>query len=80
MTAMACFAYDFLSRRERKMKKYSHELTLTNMLTDSMVQAAMAADRVDPRELASMLARVAKTLPPSPALRPECIAQMISAN
>jgi len=62
------------------MKKYGYELTLTNMLTDSMVQAAMAADRVDPQELATMLATVAKTLPPSPVHRSERIAQLICAN
>jgi len=62
------------------MKKYSHELTLTNMLTDSMVQAAMAADRVDPQQLATMLATVAQTLHPPRAHRSERIAQMMSSN
>jgi hypothetical protein len=49
-----------------KMKHLCHEPTLTNMLTDPMVRSVMAADRVDPQELAAMLAAVAKTLKPSP--------------
>jgi hypothetical protein len=63
---MACSAHGYLSKRERTMKKHSYELTLTNLLTDSMVQTAMAADRVDPQELAIMLATVARTLHPAP--------------
>ena len=44
------------------MNRPQQELTLTNVLSDPMVQLAMAADRVNPRELAAMLAGVAKTL------------------
>jgi hypothetical protein len=48
------------------MKHAGQELTLTNMLTDPMVRTVMAADRVDPQELAAMLAGIAETLRPSP--------------
>jgi hypothetical protein len=44
------------------MNRPQQELTLANILTDPMVQMAMAADRVNPRELAVMLANVAKVL------------------
>ena len=44
------------------MNRPQQELTLTNVLSDPMVQLAMAADRVNPRELAAMLAGVAKAL------------------
>jgi hypothetical protein len=65
---------------ERKMKRSFHELTLTNVLTDPMVQTVMAADRVDPQELAAMLAAVAATLKPSPSRWPERAAQLLCAN
>jgi hypothetical protein len=48
------------------MKHAGQELTLTNMLTDPMVRTVMVADRVDPQELAAMLAGIAETLRPSP--------------
>jgi hypothetical protein len=48
------------------MKQLCHKQTVTNMLTDPMVRSVMDADRVDPQELAVMLAAVAKTLKPSP--------------
>jgi hypothetical protein len=44
------------------MNRPQQELTLANVLTDPMVQIAMAADRVNPLELAAMLAGVAKVL------------------
>jgi hypothetical protein len=44
------------------MNRPQQELTLANVLSDPMVQIAMAADRVNPRELAAMLASVAQTL------------------
>ncbi len=40
-------------------------LTLNNVLSDPMVRSAMAADRVDPQQLAAMLASVAETLAPA---------------
>jgi hypothetical protein len=48
------------------MKQSSYELTLTNAFTDPMVRTVMAADRVDPTELAAMLAAMAQTLQRSP--------------
>jgi hypothetical protein len=48
------------------MQRSYNELTLSNALTDPMVRAVMAADHVDPQELATMLAAIASTLQPSP--------------
>jgi hypothetical protein len=67
------------STMERKMKQSYHELTLANVLTDPMVRTAMAADRVDPQELAAMLAAVAQTLKCSPPRWHERAAQLICA-
>jgi hypothetical protein len=61
------------------MKQFCHELTLTNMLTDPMVRTVMAADRVDPQELATMLAGIAETLKPPPPWDPPA-AQFVCAN
>jgi hypothetical protein len=44
------------------MNRPPQELTLTNVLADPMVKIAMAADDVNPRELAAMLACVAEKL------------------
>jgi hypothetical protein len=56
------------------MNQPQQELTLANVLSDPMVQLVMAADRVNPRELAAMLAGVAQTMrhsrPQSRDLRP----------
>ncbi|MEA2928597.1 MAG: hypothetical protein QOG38_1025 [Hyphomicrobiales bacterium] len=62
------------------MKQSCHELTLTNVLADPMVRTVMAADRVDPQELAAMLAAVAQTLKPSSQRLPERVAQFICTN
>jgi hypothetical protein len=48
------------------MKQSSYELTLTNVLADPMIRTVMAADRVDPHELATMLAAMAQTLQYAP--------------
>ena len=48
------------------MQRSYNELTLSNALADPMVRAVMAADRVDPQELAAMLTAIASTLWPSP--------------
>jgi hypothetical protein len=66
-------------KAEQKMKQFCHELTLTNMLTDPMVRTVMAADRVDPQELATMLAGIAETLKPPPRWHPPA-AQFVCAN
>ncbi len=38
------------------------ELTLSNVLSDPIVRAAMAADGVDPRQFAAMLGDIARKL------------------
>lgn len=50
------------------MQRSYNELTLSNALSDPMVRTVMAADRVDPQELAAMLAAIASTLQPSPPI------------
>ena len=40
----------------------NRELTLTELLDDPMIQAVMAADRVDPAELKAVLVVLAHTL------------------
>ena len=60
------------------MKHAGQELTLTNMLTDPIVRTLMAADRVDPQELAAMLAGIAETL--SPSREHQCTAQLTCAS
>ena len=62
------------------MKQFCRELTLTNMLTDPMVRTVMAADRVDPQELATMLAGIAKTVSYSAASRSGGLAQRSAAE
>jgi hypothetical protein len=54
--------FAFTSKGEIKMNRPQQELTLANVLTDPMVRLAMAADHVNPRELAAMLAGVATVL------------------
>jgi hypothetical protein len=55
------------------MQRSYSELTLSNALSDPMVRTVMAADRVDPQELAVMLAAIASTLRPSPpTAQPGC--------
>lgn len=44
------------------MNRPQQELTLANVLADPMVRLAMAADHVNPREFAAMLANVATVL------------------
>jgi hypothetical protein len=46
---------------ELPMSRCSPELTLKDALSDSIVQAVMAADGVDPREFEANLRDVAKT-------------------
>jgi len=52
------------------MKLSCRELNLNTALSDPMVRSVMAADRVDPQELAAMLAAVARTLRHSPPRLP----------
>jgi hypothetical protein len=46
----------------REERDSYREPTLDEMLSDSIVEAVMQADAVDPEELGVMLARVARTL------------------
>ena len=56
--------------------KHYQPLTLQNVLSDPMVQTAMAADGVDPEELAAMLAGVARTLTASRGRASACFARL----
>jgi hypothetical protein len=56
--------------RRNKMKGHfmrpeSQELTLRSALSDPLIRTLMAADRVDRRELESMLLRIAEKVAPS---------------
>ncbi len=43
------------------MNWYQHEPTLEDILSDSIIEAAMKPDGVDPHQLAAMLKEVGKT-------------------
>ncbi|MGA8494690.1 MAG: hypothetical protein WB764_04365 [Xanthobacteraceae bacterium] len=47
------------------MRPESQELTLRSALSDPLIRTLMAADRVDRRELESMLLRIAEQVTPS---------------
>jgi hypothetical protein len=47
--------------KEIPMFRCSPELTLNDVLSDSLVQAMMAADGVDPHELEATLREIART-------------------
>lgn len=57
------------------MKQSRRELNLNTALSDPMVRIVMAADRVDPQELAAMLTAVARSLQRSPPPLSERVAQ-----
>ena len=44
------------------MKAPCHDMTLDELLDDSLTQAVMTADRVDPSQLATMLRSVAQAI------------------
>jgi hypothetical protein len=46
------------------MRPESQELTLRSALSDPLIRTLMAADRVDRRELESMLLRIAEQVTP----------------
>jgi hypothetical protein len=50
-----------LSWKSRAGRTYVEEPTLAEALADPLVRAVMAADRVDPGKLESMLVSVART-------------------
>jgi hypothetical protein len=64
-----------MHRRNKKghfMRPESQELTLRSALADPLIRILMAADRVDRRELESMLLRIAEQVMPSPPTRAGC--------
>jgi hypothetical protein len=54
------------------MRTQSQELTLRSALSDPLIRSLMAADRVDRRELESMLLRIAEQVTPSPPPKAGC--------
>ena len=63
--------------RRNKMKGHvmrpgSQELTLRSALSDPLIRTLMAADRVDRRQLESMLLRIAEQVTPSLPTKAGC--------
>jgi len=63
--------------RRNKMKGHfmrpgNQELTLRSALSDPLIRTLMAADRVDRRELESMLLRIAEQVTPSLPTKAGC--------
>jgi hypothetical protein len=54
------------------MRPESQELTLRSALSDPLIRTLMAADRVDRRELESMLLRIAGQVTPSLPTKASC--------
>jgi hypothetical protein len=54
------------------MRPGSQELTLCSALSDPLIRTLMAADRVDRRELESMLLRIAGQVTPSLPTKAGC--------
>jgi hypothetical protein len=54
------------------MRPKSQELTLRSALSDPLIRTLMAADRVDRRELESMLLRIAGQVTPSLPTKAGC--------
>jgi hypothetical protein len=54
------------------MRIQSQELTLRSALSDPLIRSLMAADRVDRRELESMLLRIAEQVTPSLPTKAGC--------
>jgi hypothetical protein len=54
------------------MRLESQELTLRSALSDPLIRSLMAADRVDRRELESMLLRIAEQVTPSLPAKAGC--------
>ena len=54
------------------MRPESQELTLRSALSDPLIRTLMAADRVDRRELESMLLRIAGQVTPSLPTKAGC--------
>jgi hypothetical protein len=56
----------------RFMRTESQELTLRSALSDPLIRVLMVADRVDRRELESMLLRIAGQVTPSLPTKAGC--------
>jgi hypothetical protein len=54
------------------MRTQSQELTLRSALSDPLIRSLMAADRVDRRELESMLLRIAEQVTPNLPTKAGC--------
>ena len=54
------------------MRPESQELTLRSALSDPLIRTLMAADKVDRRELESMLLRIAEQVTPSLPSKADC--------
>ena len=54
------------------MRPENQELTLRSALSDPLIRTLMAADRVDRRQLESMLLRIAEQVTPSPPTKAGC--------
>jgi hypothetical protein len=62
-------------RRKKKghfMRPESQELTLRSALSDPLIDTLIVADRVDRRELESMLLRIAEQVTPSLPTKAGC--------
>jgi hypothetical protein len=59
-------------KKEHFMRTQSQELTLRGALSDPLIRTLMAADRVDRRELESMLLRIAEQVTPSLPTKAGC--------
>jgi hypothetical protein len=59
-------------KKEHFMRTQSQELTLRGALSDPLIRTLMAADRVDRRELESMLLRIAEQVTPSRPTKAGC--------
>jgi adenylate cyclase len=55
-----------LGQRKNTMDQYHREPTLADVLSDPVTLAVMDADRIDPRDVAAMLSKMAGTLMHSP--------------
>jgi hypothetical protein len=59
-------------KKGRFMRTQSQELTLRSALSDPLIRTLMVADRVDRRELESMLLRIAEQVTPSLPTKAGC--------
>jgi hypothetical protein len=60
-------------KRGHFVRTENQELTLRSALSDPLIRTLMAADRVDRRELESMLLRIAGQVTPSLPTKAGCV-------